>query len=93
MKRLLRTLILLAVRLLGARAAAKSTSKPITAAPRILLVRPDHLGDLLMTTPVLHALKQQRRPTLGNHAAMDLGKLEVWINLGFDGDDFVFSGE
>jgi lipopolysaccharide heptosyltransferase II len=59
LKRLLRTLILLAVRLLGARAAAKSTSKPITAAPRILLVRPDHLGDLLMTTPVLHALKQQ----------------------------------
>jgi ADP-heptose:LPS heptosyltransferase len=29
------------------------------ATPHILLVRPDHLGDLLMTTPVFHALKQQ----------------------------------
>ncbi len=62
LKRLLRTLILLAVRLLGApgaRIAAQSTSKPLAATPRILLVRPDHLGDLLMTTPVFHALKQQ----------------------------------
>jgi hypothetical protein len=24
---------------------------------------------------------------------MDLGDLEVWIDLGFDGDDFVFSVE
>lgn len=62
MKRLLRILILLAVRLLGAagaHTAAQSTTKPLAATPRILLVRPDHLGDLLMTTPVLHALKQQ----------------------------------
>jgi ADP-heptose:LPS heptosyltransferase len=62
LKRLLRILILLAVRLLGApgaRTPPQSTSKPLTATPRILLVRPDHLGDLLMTTPVFHALKQQ----------------------------------
>ena len=62
MKRLLRTLILLAVRLLGApgaRTAAQSTSRPLAATLRILLVRPDHLGDLLMTTPVFRALKQQ----------------------------------
>src|SRR6185437_2771841 len=41
----------------------------------------------------LHALEEQRRTTFGNHAAMDLGQLEVWIDLGFDGDDFVFSGK
>src|SRR5207248_2879880 len=28
------------------------------AAPRILLVRPDHLGDVLLATPVLAALKK-----------------------------------
>ncbi len=62
MKRLVRTIILLMVRLLGgpgAQAAAQSTRKPLTATPHILLVRPDHLGDLLLTTPVFHALKQQ----------------------------------
>ncbi len=29
------------------------------AEPRILLLRPDHLGDLVLTTPVLHALRQR----------------------------------
>ncbi len=61
LKRLLRTIILLVIRLLGApgtRRAAQSANKTL-ATPRILLVRPDHLGDLLMTTPVFHALKQQ----------------------------------
>ncbi len=50
------------VRLIGApsaRKAAQSTTKSLSATPHILLVRPDHLGDLVMTTPVLHALKQQ----------------------------------
>jgi len=28
-----------------------------TKAPRVLLIRPDHLGDLVLTTPVLDALK------------------------------------
>lgn len=61
MKHLLRSLVLLLVRLLGlpgAHAAAQHTHTSIPAAPRILLVRPDHLGDLLLATPVLHALKQ-----------------------------------
>ena len=61
MKRLLRTLMLLLVRLLGAPrawAAAKQVREPLLAAPRMLLIRPDHLGDLVLTTPVLHALRQ-----------------------------------
>jgi ADP-heptose:LPS heptosyltransferase len=61
LKRLLRTIILLVIRLLGApgaRKAAQFSNKTLTT-PRILLVRPDHLGDLLMTTPVLHVLKKQ----------------------------------
>jgi len=29
------------------------------AAPRILLIRPDHLGDMVLTTPVLDALKKR----------------------------------
>lgn len=61
LKRLLRTLILLVIRLLGAPGARKAaqTEKVKLETPRILLVRPDHLGDLIMTTPVFHALKQQ----------------------------------
>ena len=64
MKGLLRTLVLLLVRLAGfpgARAAAKQVreaSLPVSPAPRILLVRPDHLGDMVLTTPVLDALKR-----------------------------------
>lgn len=62
MKRLLRTLILLLVRLLGtpgALLASRQARKPSSKSPRILLIRPDHLGDLILTTPVLHALKTQ----------------------------------
>jgi len=73
LKRLLRTLILLLVRLIGApgaRSAAKLASKGLSTTPRILLVRPDHLGDLLLTTPVLHALKQN---ALGAHITMMVG--------------------
>ncbi len=61
MKCFLRALILLLVRLLGypgARTAARSARNNLSTAPCILLVRPDHLGDLVMTTPVLDALKQ-----------------------------------
>jgi ADP-heptose:LPS heptosyltransferase len=61
LKRLLRTLMLLLVHLLGAPgawAAAKKAREPLSTTPRILLIRPDHLGDLVLTTPVLHALKQ-----------------------------------
>ena len=61
MKRLLRTIILLVIRLLGApgiQRATQSAHKTLET-PRILLIRPDHLGDLIMTTPVFHALKQK----------------------------------
>ena len=49
------------VRLLGAPGARKAAQSPnkTLETPHILLVRPDHLGDLIMTTPVFHALKQQ----------------------------------
>ena len=60
MKQFLRTLILLIVRLLGApgaRVAAQQAREPLATTPRILLIRPDHLGDLVLTTPVLHALR------------------------------------
>src|SRR5215467_1137005 len=60
LKRLLRTVALLLVRLIGmprAHAASRQTRFPKSGALRILLIRPDHLGDLLLTTPALHALK------------------------------------
>lgn len=59
MKSLLRMALLAIVRVIGAlqirKAAliARKDNKP----PRILLLRPDHLGDLILTTPVLHALR------------------------------------
>jgi ADP-heptose:LPS heptosyltransferase len=62
LKRLLRSLALLVVRLIGmpgAHAASRQTRSPRPGTSRILLIRPDHLGDLLLTTPVLHALKTQ----------------------------------
>jgi len=61
-KNLLRTLILALVRILGAPGAytaAQRSPKGALPAPRILLIRPDHLGDLVMTTPVLQALREQ----------------------------------
>ena len=76
MKSLLRVLVLLFVRLIGfprARAAAKKvrvTSRPASLMPRILLVRPDHLGDMVLTTPVLDALK---RSIPGAHITMMVG--------------------
>ena len=61
MKRFLRLLILLMVRLLGwprsLRAARAARQRPAESV-RILLVRPDHLGDLLLTTPALQALRE-----------------------------------
>ncbi|GHO45114.1 glycosyltransferase family 9 protein [Ktedonospora formicarum] len=61
MKQALRTLILLLVRILGfprALAARKYATQKLNA-PRILLLRPDHLGDMVMATPVLDALREQ----------------------------------
>jgi ADP-heptose:LPS heptosyltransferase len=34
--------------------------KPSHSVERILLIRPDHLGDVLLTTPAIHALRQSR---------------------------------
>jgi ADP-heptose:LPS heptosyltransferase len=61
LKRLLRTIILLLIRLLGAAGARKATqsANKTLETPRILLLRPDHLGDLILTTPVFQVLKQQ----------------------------------
>ena len=62
MKRYLRSLMLLLAWLIGqpgAVAAARKARKRPDEAMRILLVRPDHLGDLVMVTPVLNALKEQ----------------------------------
>jgi ADP-heptose:LPS heptosyltransferase len=62
MKRYLRSLMLLLARLIGGPgailAARKAHNRP-GERMRILLVRPDHLGDLVMVTPVLNALKEQ----------------------------------
>jgi ADP-heptose:LPS heptosyltransferase len=61
-KNLLRILMLALIRMLGARgayAAARQSTQRRLLVPRILLVRPDHLGDLVMTTPVLQALREQ----------------------------------
>ncbi len=57
MKRLLRTFVLLLVRLLGMNSTGRVAHKAISTPPHILLIRPDHLGDLVLTTPVLNALK------------------------------------
>lgn len=63
MKSLLRQLILLVVYLVGLpdalsnkRRVRRERAKTFLA-PRILLMRPDHLGDLVMTTPILQALR------------------------------------
>lgn len=59
MRHLLRSLLLLLVRLLGWPRAllAARAARQVPAAARVLLVRPDHLGDLLLTTPALQALR------------------------------------
>jgi lipopolysaccharide heptosyltransferase II len=62
MKRLLRSAILTFVRLYGAPRAISATKNRIQGlyqAPRILIVRPDHLGDLILVTPILQAIRTQ----------------------------------
>ncbi len=59
-KHLSRPMLHLLLRLLGARGAyvaAKQARRPLSKKPRILLVHPGHLGSLVMTTPLFHALK------------------------------------
>jgi ADP-heptose:LPS heptosyltransferase len=57
MKQLLRTLALQLVRIVGTARVHKAAQKTQPDTPRILLIRPDHLGDLVLTTPVLQTLK------------------------------------
>ncbi len=70
MKRLLRTLILLLIRLIGFPGVSTAEQKALPTAPRVLLLRPDHLGDLVLTTPVLNALKTYAPDT---HITMMVG--------------------
>ena len=59
LKHILRTLILALVRIVGAPGVYWMHSKhKLLRQPRILLIRPDHLGDLVLTTPVLDALRE-----------------------------------
>ncbi|HEX7734686.1 MAG TPA: glycosyltransferase family 9 protein [Ktedonobacteraceae bacterium] len=61
MKRFLRLAILALVRVLGwpgIQRAQRRARTDKTMPARILLVRPDHLGDLILTTPVLQALRE-----------------------------------
>lgn len=69
MKLALRTLILLLVRLLGWPRIQRAHRQP-GENPRILLLRPDHLGDMVLATPVLDALRA-RLPEA--HIAMMVG--------------------
>lgn len=63
------------------------------AADRILLIRPDHLGDVLLTTPALRALKQARPYTelhllVGPWSAQvltGLDEVDVVLTLPFPG--------
>ncbi len=58
MKNVLRASILQLVHIGGYPYANRRARKSLPDRPRILLVRPDHLGDLVMTTPVLQALQE-----------------------------------
>ena len=63
------------------------TKREIDAALRAEHVRDDG------KPAAFYTFEQQRGSTLGDYASVDLRQLEVWIDLGFDGDDFVFSVE
>ncbi|GAC1372852.1 MAG: glycosyltransferase family 9 protein [Ktedonobacteraceae bacterium] len=58
MRGLLRTIILTLIRIVGALQLTRAAQSPQPGRTlRILLLRPDHLGDLLLTTPILQALR------------------------------------
>jgi heptosyltransferase-2/heptosyltransferase-3 len=52
---------------------------PRSAGARILLIRPDHLGDVLLTTPAIHALKAAR-PDIELHALVGPWSAQVLAN-------------
>ena len=61
MKRFLRRFILMVVYLLGwprVRLAVRRARARGGLPARILIIRPDHLGDLILTTPVIQALRE-----------------------------------
>ena len=57
MKARLRTQVLRAVAWTSRPFVHPPTTPPTKAAPRVLLIRPDHIGDLLFATPAIHALR------------------------------------
>jgi lipopolysaccharide heptosyltransferase II len=57
MRARLRTLVLRAVARASAPAAARAPSLPVGTGRRILLIRPDHIGDVLFATPAIRALR------------------------------------
>uniref|UniRef100_UPI002ACC2930 glycosyltransferase family 9 protein n=1 Tax=Thermogemmatispora sp. TaxID=1968838 RepID=UPI002ACC2930 len=62
MRSLLRRIILLLIYVLGLPGswlARWHARQRLSEAPRLLLLRPDHLGDLILTTPALTALKER----------------------------------
>jgi heptosyltransferase-2/heptosyltransferase-3 len=84
MKRRLRLFLLRLVGLLLRRIVPSTTGVP-TSEPRILLIRPDHLGDVLLSRPAIDALAMALprarltvalgpwgRPALGTHPAQRL---------------------
>lgn len=60
-----------------ARLPIPASKKP--ARERILLVRPDHLGDMLLTTPAIHALRAAR-PNAEIHALVGPWSADVVAN-------------
>ncbi len=69
-RQILRTLILALVRIVGMPGAYLTRARKREASPRILLIRPDHLGDLVLTTPILAALREH---ALDAHITMMIG--------------------
>jgi len=64
--------------LIGAAAHLPITPQP--ARPRLLLIRPDHLGDMILATPAMIALKQSR-PSLEVHVLASPGSAAVLAHL------------
>lgn len=74
-------------------------SRRAQRAERILIIRPDHIGDVLLTTPAIHALREARPQTeihalVGNWSAGVLenyNELDVILTIPFPG--FVRGGK
>ena len=63
-----------------ARAIGQGSQQPATTTPqRLLLIRPDHLGDVLWLTPALHALRQ-RLPDAAIAVAASPADSAVWAS-------------